>query len=160
MTTPCVGMCIVAVGELTIQIFARDDEQSPPTRARALLLAIIGLISSTPTEYRKRKMLAAMPRRNSLVVSTMILLAGAPSYSHAHNLRRSSEGDTNIRSSSVSVEGFEVVGGSIYHTSGTTYARRRSTMMQDGGIEVENFVESTTDDEESIVFVSDSILMS
>jgi hypothetical protein len=152
LTTLSVGMCDAAKRGLII--LERNGEHSPATRVRALLLAIIGLISSTPAEFRKRKMSAAISRRNSLVVSTLILLAGAPNYSHAHNLRRSSEGDTNIKSSSLSVEGFEVLGDPFYHISGTTYARRRSTVMQSEEKESDSFVEST-DNEESIVFVSD-----
>ncbi len=70
----------------------------------------------------------------------------------------------------MTVEGFEVVGGSIHHSSGTAYVRRRSTMLPDEAMDLENYVESTdfndklelenydesTDvNEEPIVFVSE-----
>ncbi len=107
-------------------------------------------LMSTSTKYRKRKMSATSPRRNSLFVSTAILLAGAPNYCHAHNLRRSSDGGTKSKSSMAIVRnldiegegvhgGVEVVGGPIYHSS-TTYERRRSTMQEDE-MELEDVVE-------------------
>lgn len=115
-------------------------------------------------------MFASRPRRNSLLVSTAILLAGAPNYSHAHNLRRSSEAETNIESSSATVGnldtegegkngGFEVVGGALYHST-KMYELRRSTVLIEEEMKPEDVVEPIEYvDDESIVFVSAMIVL-
>ena len=95
-------------------------------------------------------MLPTFPRRYGLVVLTAILLVKAPNNSHAHKLRRRSKGGTNSKSSTLAASnldiegeggGFKVVGGPIHHSS-TKYERRRSTMLREEEMELEDVVEA------------------
>jgi hypothetical protein len=110
-------------------------------------------------------MLATFPRRFGRVVWTAILLVRAPNNSHAHNLRRMSEGGTNSKSSTVAASnldikgegvhgGFEVVGGPM-HPLSTKYERLRSTMLREEEMELEDVGEPNQFvNDESLVSVS------
>ena len=97
-------------------------------------------------------MLSTFHLRCGRVILTAILLVRAPNNSHAHNLRRMSEGGTNSKSSTVAASnldiegegvhgGFEVVGGPI-HPISTKYERRRSAMLREEEMELEDVVEA------------------